>query len=45
PDDVHSPSQSIAGAAEEGRRPESEVRREVEATYQPGLLYGEPPAE
>ena len=45
PDGVRSPSQSIAGAAAAEQRPESEVRREVEATYQPGLLYGERPAE
>ena len=45
PDAVSSPSQSIAGLAAEERRPESVVRREVEATYQPGLLYGEVVAE
>jgi uncharacterized protein len=44
-DAVRSPSQSIAGAAESEQRRESDVRREVEATYQPDLLYGEPAPE
>ena len=44
PDEVRSPSRSIAGLAEEERRRESEVRREVEAGYVP-LLYGEPVQE
>jgi uncharacterized protein len=42
PDEVRSPSQSISGAAADERRPESDVRREVEASYQPPVLYGEP---
>jgi uncharacterized protein len=41
PDAVRSPSRSIAGPAEAERRSESEVRREVEAAYEP-LLYGDP---
>jgi uncharacterized protein len=41
PRDVRSPSRSIAGVAEEERRDEAEVRREVEASYEPGVLYGE----
>jgi uncharacterized protein len=41
PDAVRSPSKSIAGTAADDRRRESEVRREVEETYQPDLLYGE----
>ncbi len=45
PDAIKSPSQSIAGLAAEERRRESEVRREVEDSYQPGVLYGEPGAE
>jgi PPOX class probable FMN-dependent enzyme len=45
PDAVRSPSKSIAGAAESERRRESDVRREVETTYQPPLLYGEPAPE
>lgn len=45
PDAVSSPSQSIAGLAAEERRRESDVRREVEDSYQPGVLYGEPAAE
>ena len=45
PDAVRSPSRTIAGAAEEGARRESDVRREVEAAYDPGLLYGEPAQE
>jgi PPOX class probable FMN-dependent enzyme len=45
PDTVRSPSRSIAGPAEEGARRESDVRREVEAAYEPGLLYGEPASE
>jgi PPOX class probable FMN-dependent enzyme len=44
PDAVRSPSRTIAGPAEDGQRPESDVRREVEAAYEPGLLYGEPAA-
>ena len=36
PDAVRSPSKSIAGFAAEERRRESEVRREVEASYEPG---------
>jgi PPOX class probable FMN-dependent enzyme len=40
PDAVRSPSKSIAGAAAEKRRRESQVRSEVEAGYRPGL-YGE----
>jgi uncharacterized protein len=44
PDSVRSPSRSIAGPAKEERRRESDVRREVEAAYRPGL-YGEPAAE
>ena len=45
PDAVGSPSQSIARLAAEERRRESDVRREVEDSYQPGVLYGEPAAE
>ncbi len=45
PDAVRSPSRSIAGPAEDGARRESDVRREVEAAYEPGLLYGEPATE
>jgi PPOX class probable FMN-dependent enzyme len=41
PDAVLSPSRSIAGPAEAEQRAESDVRREVEAAYEP-LLYGEP---
>jgi PPOX class probable FMN-dependent enzyme len=41
PDEVRSPSRTIAGLAEEERRRESDVRREVEDSYRPGL-YGEP---
>jgi hypothetical protein len=44
PDAVRSPSRTIAGPAEEERRRESDVRREVEAAYRPGL-YGEPAVE
>jgi PPOX class probable FMN-dependent enzyme len=44
PDDVRSPSRSIAGPAADGGRPESDVRREVEAAYVPEVLYGEPSA-
>jgi PPOX class probable FMN-dependent enzyme len=36
-DEVTSPSRSIAEAAAESRRPESEVRREVEELYRPEL--------
>ena len=39
---VRSPSRSIAGVAEEERRDEADVRREVEASYVPDVLYGEP---
>jgi PPOX class probable FMN-dependent enzyme len=42
PRQVRSPSRSIAGLAEEERRDEAEVRREVEASYSPRVLYGEP---
>jgi uncharacterized protein len=42
PLDVRSPSRSIAGIAEEERRDEADVRREVEASYVPEVLYGEP---
>ena len=45
PDAVSSPSNSISGLAAEERRRESEVRREVEDSYEPGVLYGEPAAE
>jgi uncharacterized protein len=38
---VRSPSRSIAGVAEEERRDEADVRREVEASYVPDVLYGE----
>ena len=41
PDAIKSPSRSIAEGAAEQRRRESEVRREVEDAYRPGL-YGEP---
>ncbi len=41
PDAVRSPSKSIAGSAAEERRREAEIRREVEASYDPGVLYGE----
>ena len=41
PDAVRSPSRTIAEAAENGRRRESDVRRDVEEAYRPGL-YGEP---
>jgi uncharacterized protein len=44
PDAVRSPSRTISGTAEEERRRESDVRREVEEAYRPGL-YGEPPEE
>jgi PPOX class probable FMN-dependent enzyme len=43
-DSVRSPSRTIAGLAEQERRRESDVRREVEDAYRPAL-YGEPPAE
>ena len=39
---VRSPSRSIAGLAEEEQRDEADVRREVEASYVPDVLYGEP---
>jgi PPOX class probable FMN-dependent enzyme len=42
PDDVRSPSKSIGGSAAEERRRESDVRREVEASYEPAVLYGTP---
>jgi uncharacterized protein len=38
---VRSPSRSIAGLAEEEQRDEAEVRREVEASYKPDVLYGD----
>jgi hypothetical protein len=38
---VRSPSHSIAGLAEEERRDEADVRRQVEASYVPDVLYGE----
>ena len=41
PDAVKSPSKSIAALAEQERRRESEVRREVEDSYQP-VLYEVP---
>lgn len=41
PDEIRSPSKSIAGAAADERKRESDVRREVEEAYRPGL-YGEP---
>ena len=41
PLDVRSPSRSIAGLAEEEQRDEAEVRREVEASYKPDVLYGD----
>ena len=41
PDAVRSPSKSIAGSAAEERRREAEIRREVEASYDPRVLYGE----
>jgi PPOX class probable FMN-dependent enzyme len=40
-DAVRSPSKSIAGSAAEERRREADVRREVETSYDPGVLYGE----
>jgi uncharacterized protein len=40
PDEIRSPSKSIAAAAAEEQRRESQVRREVEDVYRPGL-YGE----
>jgi PPOX class probable FMN-dependent enzyme len=40
-DDVSSPSKSIAASAAEGRRRQSQVRREVEESYDPVMLYGE----
>jgi PPOX class probable FMN-dependent enzyme len=39
---VRSPSRSIAGLAEEEQRDEADVRRQVEASYVPDVLYGEP---
>jgi PPOX class probable FMN-dependent enzyme len=42
PDAIRSPSKSIAGAAAEKRRRESQVRHEVEDAYRPGL-YGDAP--
>jgi PPOX class probable FMN-dependent enzyme len=44
PDGIRSPSRTIAGQAEDERRRESDVRREVEDAYRPGL-YGEPAPE
>jgi PPOX class probable FMN-dependent enzyme len=44
PDAVSTPSKSIAALAEQERRRESDVRREVEHGYEPGELYGEPAA-
>ena len=44
PDEIRSPSKSIAALAAEERRRESHVRREVEEAYRPGL-YGEPAGE
>jgi PPOX class probable FMN-dependent enzyme len=44
-DAVRSPSKSIAGSAADERRRESDVRREVEASYEPVVLYGEPVGE
>jgi PPOX class probable FMN-dependent enzyme len=41
PLDVRSPSRSIAGLAEEEQRDEADVRREVEASYKPDVLYGD----
>ncbi|HET6171536.1 MAG TPA: MSMEG_1061 family FMN-dependent PPOX-type flavoprotein [Gaiellales bacterium] len=41
-DAVRSPSKSIAGSAADERRREADVRREVEQTYVPAVLYGEP---
>jgi len=41
PDAVRSPSKSIAGSAAEEHRREAEIRREVEASYDPRVLYGE----
>jgi PPOX class probable FMN-dependent enzyme len=43
PDEVRSPSKSIAALAADEKRRESHVRREVEDAYLPGL-YGEPAA-
>jgi PPOX class probable FMN-dependent enzyme len=40
-DEVSSPSKSIAASAAESRRRQSEVRREVEESYEPVMLYGE----
>jgi PPOX class probable FMN-dependent enzyme len=45
PTDVKSPSKSIAGSAADERRHEAEVRREVEATYDSAVLYGQPVRE
>jgi PPOX class probable FMN-dependent enzyme len=39
---VPSPSRSIAGLAEQEHRDEAAVRREVEASYVPDVLYGDP---
>ncbi len=44
PDEIRSPSKSIAQLAAEEQRRESQVRHEVEDAYRPGL-YGEPAAE
>ena len=43
PDEIRSPSRSIAELAADERRRESEVRREVEDAFRPGL-YGDPAA-
>lgn len=42
PDTIRSPSRTIAEKAEDERRRESDVRRDVEETYRPGL-YGAAP--
>jgi PPOX class probable FMN-dependent enzyme len=43
PDEISSPSKSIAGVAADEDRTQSHVRREVEEAFRPGL-YGEPAA-
>jgi uncharacterized protein len=45
PADVRSPSKSIAGSAAQERRREADVRREVEASYDSAVLYGQPVRE
>jgi PPOX class probable FMN-dependent enzyme len=45
PEAVRSPSKSIAGSAAGESRREADVRREVEASYDPVVLYGEPVRE